>query len=430
MPPPNQFVILLYNLLLADMHQALAFFVNVVWVARDGVFVRTSACWIQGWFVSNGDLASSCFIATIALHTYLTLVREYKPPEWALNAWIVIMWVFVYGVTIAGITSTSNGKNHGGYYVRAAAWCWINAEYDNLRLVTHYLYIFIALALTPVTYTAIFCGLRHRQQREARRDTEACNSLEDDSPRPEGSLLHEIRVPMRKSRSGPTLRSEHHPAFLIYPLIYVVCTMPLALGRVATLANLEVPYWYFCMAGALITSNGWLDVLLWGTTRHTIVLGPLENSNALGLETFTFVRTPPDREFGNIVWVQGATANDRGDGRTGAARRSRMWWALVRTFFFSGVETQIGDESGHASMQRRNRRQSGILSLPGVKRTYSPGHVKYTGDAESVRHGPEWWRRKRGSSVGGISVQKDTVVSVVTVEKGGLEAGSRPPTAK
>lgn len=121
-PPPNQFVVLLYNLLLADMHQAMAFFLNVVWIAKDGIFVRTSECWTQGLFISNGDLASSCFIATIALHTYLTVVRGYRPPEWVLNSWIVGMWVFVYGMTIAGIASTNNGREAGGYYVRASAW--------------------------------------------------------------------------------------------------------------------------------------------------------------------------------------------------------------------------------------------------------------------------------------------------------------------
>lgn len=121
-PPPNQFVVLLYNLLLADMHQAIAFFLNVVWVAKDGIFVHTSACWAQGLFISNGDLASSCFIATIALHTYLTVVRGYTPPEWILNSWMVGMWLFVYGMTIAGIAITKNGQEAGGYYVRASAW--------------------------------------------------------------------------------------------------------------------------------------------------------------------------------------------------------------------------------------------------------------------------------------------------------------------
>jgi len=54
---PNQFVILFYNLLLADMHQSLSFFLNAVWVGGDGIDVGTNTCWMQGWFVSNGDLA-------------------------------------------------------------------------------------------------------------------------------------------------------------------------------------------------------------------------------------------------------------------------------------------------------------------------------------------------------------------------------------
>lgn len=121
-PPPNQFVVLLYNLLLADIQQAVAFSLNVVWVASDGIYVHTPACWAQGFFISNGDLASSCFIASIALHTYLTVVRDYKPPERILNAWIVSVWIVVYGITFAGIASTGNGKDAGGYFVRATAW--------------------------------------------------------------------------------------------------------------------------------------------------------------------------------------------------------------------------------------------------------------------------------------------------------------------
>lgn len=121
-PPPNQFVILLYNLLLADMHQAVAFFLNVVWVANDGIFVNTRVCWTQGWFISSGDLSSSCFIFAIALHTYLTVVKEYKPSEWAFNLAIIGMWIFVYGISIVGIAGTNNGMGSGGYFVRAAAW--------------------------------------------------------------------------------------------------------------------------------------------------------------------------------------------------------------------------------------------------------------------------------------------------------------------
>ncbi|KAJ4415064.1 hypothetical protein N0V82_007580 [Gnomoniopsis sp. IMI 355080] len=460
-PPPNQFVVLLYNLLLADMHQAMAFFLNVVWVAKDGIFVRTSECWIQGLFISNGDLASSCFIATIALHTYLTVVRSYRPPEWALNSWIVGMWVFIYGMTIAGIASTNNGKETGGYYVRASAWCWINESYDNLRLITHYMYIFLALVLTPLLYAGIFMNLRERLRDETRSVKERALHLTNRRPplRHKVSVLSAMTTSSNTSR-GPAearLQFDHHPAFLVYPLIYVVCTLPLAMGRVGTLAGADVPYWYFCMAGALITSNGWLDVLLWGTTRHTIVFGPIDNADALGLETFNFMRTPPERRYGNIVWVQGATDNDsssgssssssssRGGGRSGAAaRRSRTWWGagrgLLRRFFGGAEETATGgyiDEDRHGgSMDRRRlgreRVGSGILGRPDFDSTYQPGHVKYATDPDNTyRYGynTPWWSRDPGAIDldRGIAVQKDTVVSIVTVDKSDLESGARTP---
>jgi hypothetical protein len=119
---PNQFLMLVYNLFLADTLQATAFFINAVWVAQDGIFVGTPACFLQGWLVSTGDLSSSCFIFAIAIHTYLSVVRNYKPPQWALYLTILGLWAFVFGMTIIGIAVTQNGAGAGGYYVRASAW--------------------------------------------------------------------------------------------------------------------------------------------------------------------------------------------------------------------------------------------------------------------------------------------------------------------
>lgn len=119
---PNQFLVLIYNLFLADMHQSGAFLLNSVWVSKDGILVGTPVCFLQGWLVSTGDLSSSCFIAAIAVHTYFTVVRGYRPPQWALNVTIVGIWTFVYGITIVGIAATHNGREVGGFYVRAVAW--------------------------------------------------------------------------------------------------------------------------------------------------------------------------------------------------------------------------------------------------------------------------------------------------------------------
>ena len=120
--PPNQFLVLIYNLLFADIQQAVAFLLNVTWLSKDSVAVGTEVCWAQGWFVSIGDLASSVFIGAIALHTYLGVVRGYRLPTPVFYSIIAGLWSFVYGMGILGVIITNNGEGEGGLYVRAGAW--------------------------------------------------------------------------------------------------------------------------------------------------------------------------------------------------------------------------------------------------------------------------------------------------------------------
>jgi hypothetical protein len=70
---PNQFLILLYNLFLADIHQSAAFLICSVWLGKDGIFIDTPACFVQGFLISIGGMASCCFITLIAAHIYICL---------------------------------------------------------------------------------------------------------------------------------------------------------------------------------------------------------------------------------------------------------------------------------------------------------------------------------------------------------------------
>ncbi|KAM0564468.1 hypothetical protein ACHAPJ_000682 [Fusarium lateritium] len=292
--PPNQFLILIFNLIIADMHQAAAFALSVRWIQKGGIYVDTPTCFVQGLFDSNGDLASSLFITAIAIHTYLSVVKNYRPPQKVLYASTTGIWVFVYCMSIVPLLATRNGHNVGGFYVRAGPWCWINDAYESLRLLTHYLFIFISLVTTSALYIAIYISLR-------RQATDA----------------------VRRAGSSTQVKQDHHPAFLIYPLIYVMCTLPLALGRIATMAGAKVPMGYYCFAGTLIASNGSFDCLLFGITRHAIVFGSSDSVDAgdTGIETFAFMRTPAGR-LGNVVWIQGG--ENYVDGSNGPGG----WWRL------------------------------------------------------------------------------------------------------
>jgi hypothetical protein len=56
---PNQFFMLILNLLLADNKQATAFVLNLKWLRIHLIDTECKTCWVQGWFVSVGDLAVS-----------------------------------------------------------------------------------------------------------------------------------------------------------------------------------------------------------------------------------------------------------------------------------------------------------------------------------------------------------------------------------
>ncbi|KAH7143729.1 hypothetical protein EDB81DRAFT_503282 [Dactylonectria macrodidyma] len=295
---PNQFLILIINLLLADMHQGVAFFLNVEWLRRGAIVVDTPTCFTQGLFVSLGDLSSSMFITAIAVHTYLAVVKRRRVGQGVLYLFIAAIWVFVYAISFLPIAATRGGAEYGGFFVRAGSWCWMNKKYENLRLFTHYLWIFIALAVTSLLYTGIFLSIR----RQARADRNVKPDDDGDSTQ---------------------LRLNYNPAFLIYPVIYVLCTLPLAMGRIATMAGANVPLGYFCFAGAMIASNGSFDCLLFGTTRNVILFASKYEVDTadLGLKTFNFMKTPTNRRFGNVISIQGGRQrSEDNDGAVGG------WW--------------------------------------------------------------------------------------------------------
>ncbi|KAF7901739.1 uncharacterized protein EAF01_007038 [Botrytis porri] len=280
----NQFLFLIYNLLLADIQQAIAFLLNISALKNNGIIVGTSTCWVQGWFVSTGDLASSVFIAAIACHTFLSVVKKYRAPQWAFYTAIGGCWAFVYGLAIIGVAMHPHDL-----YVRAAAWCWIGDQYQDERLWLHYFWIFGAMFGTILIYACIFIYISH-QSRSAPPGNQASN-------------CHGAQ-----------------PLMILYPLIYTICTIPLAAGRIAALAGTEVSLSYFCVAGSMIACNGWLDVLLYASTRAEIVFSEYAPGEETGLETFAFMGkghslgTTTTIEAGGL---KGAVRGNRGSGNLG-----------------------------------------------------------------------------------------------------------------
>lgn len=90
----NQYVILIYNLLLADLQEALGFLFSLHWVHRDALTKHTPVCFAQGWLLQIGDPASGLFVLAIGIHTFVIVVLRRKIPHSVFVGCIVALWVF------------------------------------------------------------------------------------------------------------------------------------------------------------------------------------------------------------------------------------------------------------------------------------------------------------------------------------------------
>jgi len=130
-----------------------------------------------------------------------------------------------------------------------------------------------------------------------------------------------------RARSGQLTSPTTHsatPLMILYPLIYVICTSPLAVGRIAALAGQDISLGYFCAAGTMIACNGWLDVLLYASTRADIVFSEGRPGEETGLETFAFMGK--GHRLGTVTTIEGGTGVERNAGsRLARTRREEGW---------------------------------------------------------------------------------------------------------
>lgn len=79
--PPNPLLLLIYNLLLGDVALSAAYTNAIVWLAQDGIVAPSRTCSAQGWIISFGCLATSGFLCTISIFSYLGIIRGYKATQ-------------------------------------------------------------------------------------------------------------------------------------------------------------------------------------------------------------------------------------------------------------------------------------------------------------------------------------------------------------
>ena len=113
----NQYVVLIYNLILADMMQSISFLFSFHWISIDKIIAPTGACYAQAGLLHMGDVSSGFFVLAIAIHTWLSVVKGYRPPYRLFVSFVVAIWGLALVLTIVGPLMY---RDH--FFTRAGAW--------------------------------------------------------------------------------------------------------------------------------------------------------------------------------------------------------------------------------------------------------------------------------------------------------------------
>ena len=121
----NQPIVLCFNLLLADLFQAMSFLASFHWVVEGGILAPSGWCHVQGALLNIGDLSSGFFVSFIALHTAWTIVRGRSLSHRIFT--IIICCIWAVAVILTTIGPLKFGQK---FFVRAGN--WVSLDHQNI----------------------------------------------------------------------------------------------------------------------------------------------------------------------------------------------------------------------------------------------------------------------------------------------------------
>lgn len=256
----NQYVAVLLNLVFADLLQAIGFSLSLHWLRLDSITADTAACRAQGFFINAGDVGAAFFTLAMAVLLFCDIVLERRIKRYPYFL-AIIGGIWILDFFLASIGIAVYGEE---FYRRAGMWCWINERYMSERLALHYIWVLVTEFGTAVLYTVMFVIL-WRRVREMMW---------------EGDDVH-IR---RRAQSAAW-------SVVAYPIVYMVCTLPAVIARLSIMNGQKVGYVELSIVGFMLVTNGWLDVILYSTTRRSLITGQtLQDRSVHALDTFAMCR--------------------------------------------------------------------------------------------------------------------------------------------
>lgn len=120
--PPNPLLLLIYNLILADVGLSAAYANDATWIRIDGILAGTGTCNAQGWIISFGCVATSGFLFTISIFSYLGIIRGYKATQRDVLIACSVIWICSFILPSLGPIRFHIQNADDPFYARETLW--------------------------------------------------------------------------------------------------------------------------------------------------------------------------------------------------------------------------------------------------------------------------------------------------------------------
>lgn len=115
---------------------------------------------------------------------------------------------------------------------------------------------------------------------------------------------------------------------VIYPLVYLCLSLPLAAGRMATATGNVLSKRYFAVAGCLMALSGFVDVLVYTLTRRHVVLDADSSRDERVYDYYS--HNSVFQTHTSIAGAPGASGKMKEDRRRKRSRLRRGWGSNMR----------------------------------------------------------------------------------------------------
>ncbi|KAB5595190.1 Eukaryotic translation initiation factor 2A [Ceratobasidium theobromae] len=291
--------VFLVCLLLSDLLQGAAFIINFKWA-------------VDGSAISQvGDSGAAIWSLAIASHTFSLLFLLKKPPVWVTYMVLIIGWTIIIVLPIVGPYVIEDVERSGSFYGLSGAWCWLGDGYQLERFIYLYvsdlkrsrsivkltllhpiqMWIFASLISSIVMYGLVYLRFSGRVTFEngkimwkKQRNGWGLGCISSTAMResslnvPDDSGSNGTRPPNGAEINGV---GKHLKTIarrlMLYPLVYSVVTVPVAVCRLGVMAGWRPPFGLYVFAGITFSSSayryraGLTNVLLFIATRHSFI---------------------------------------------------------------------------------------------------------------------------------------------------------------